>query len=193
MKAPYPGIERLRSKTVVMSNGDQFHVYYICEYFPKRFAESALPDSKAIISVKNGEMGGATYFAPKLKAALGAQAASAAFVVMPGHAPAVEGSGVGLRLLVRVLGCGVDLSNCLARVIEVPKSSAAGPGGRPDARKHVETMACTNPQSIKGRDVVLLDDVVTQGETMRAGRYHLLKAGAASVTCLAVGKTTWSS
>lgn len=193
MRNPFPGVERLRSKRVVLSNGMDFPVYYICEYFPKRFAQSALPDSTAIIAVKNSEQAGAAYFAPKLKSALGAQLAKSAFVVMPGHSTSVEGSGVGLRLLVRSLGGGSDLSHCLVRKIEVPKAAAAGPGGRPDAQRHVETMACANHQLLKGRDLILLDDVVTQGETMRGGRYHLLRAGAASVTCLALGKTTWSS
>ncbi len=177
-----------------MNDGSFFPVYYLCEYYPKRFAESESADSKAVLSLKNGDRAGATYFAPRVKAALGAQAATAAFVAMPGHGPFRPSALVpGHRVLIMMLDGVTDLSRYLVRTEEVPKAAAAGRGERPHAELHIKTMACTSPQHIKGLDVVLLDDVVTQGETMRAGRYHLLKAGAASVTCLAIGKTTWGA
>jgi hypothetical protein len=190
MRSPYPGVERLRSKLIEMTNGECFPVYYLCDYFPKRFAQSESPDSKAILMVKDGLAGGATHFLPRIKEALGAQRASAMFVVMPGHSPVVEGSGLGLRLLVRALGDVKDLSGCLVRTVEVQKSSTAPPGQRPDVRKHIKTMACRTVELIRSHDVILFDDVVTRGETMRAGRYLLLNAGASSVTCLTLGKTT---
>lgn len=42
------------------------------------------------------------------------------------------------------------------------------------------------PALVQGRDVVLIDDVVTTGATMHAGRQALMQAGANDVICVAV-------
>ncbi len=43
-----------------------------------------------------------------------------------------------------------------------------------------------HPEKIEGKDLILLDDVVTTGATLRAARSALLKAKPRSVTCIAL-------
>lgn len=44
----------------------------------------------------------------------------------------------------------------------------------------------TDPAQIKGKNVILLDDITTTGTTLTKGRRELLKAGARTVYCIAL-------
>lgn len=43
-----------------------------------------------------------------------------------------------------------------------------------------------NPENVRGRDIILLDDVVTTGATMHTAKTALMEAGAREVLCVAV-------
>jgi len=44
---------------------------------------------------------------------------------------------------------------------------------------------------VKGRQVLLLDDVTTTGTSLKAGKYLIERAGAEMVALLALAKTKW--
>jgi competence protein ComFC len=46
--------------------------------------------------------------------------------------------------------------------------------------------AVKNPELIKNKNIILLDDIITTGATMKEARKTLLEAGAKRVICLAV-------
>lgn len=59
--------------------------------------------------------------------------------------------------------------------------------GRAEREENVRNcFAIPNPDLIAGKRVILIDDVITTGATMREARKTLLDAGAQSVRCLAV-------
>ncbi len=59
--------------------------------------------------------------------------------------------------------------------------------GRGARERNVQgVFAVEHPERIKGKHVVIIDDVVTTGETMRAAKALLLKAGAKKVIGIAV-------
>lgn len=70
------------------------------------------------------------------------------------------------------------------------KRSRGGAGDRSDPSNQIETLHL-NPayrRTVKGRNVVLLDDCTTYGVSFGVSAALLRAAGAASVTCVALGK-----
>ncbi|MCH7529726.1 ComF family protein [Patescibacteria group bacterium] len=72
-----------------------------------------------------------------------------------------------------------------ARVKDTPsQTSLHGKNMRMESIKGA--FAVSDPQKIKGQDVILLDDVITTGSTMNEARHTLLSAGARKVMCVAL-------
>lgn len=109
--------------------------------------------------------------------------------IVPSSNPAKTQSGIrdlALRLAAsRGLG---DATGCLVRHTKVP---ALHDGGSRAAIIHVNSMAVANAHLIQGQRVLLIDDVMTSGNSLIVGRDKLLAAGAASVDMLALAKTTY--
>jgi len=79
-----------------------------------------------------------------------------------------------------------DATTCLERFESIPKMAY---GGHRDERMHFESLRVINPSLIKDQDVLLLDDVVSSGCSLRAGKALLLAAGARSVQPVALART----
>jgi predicted amidophosphoribosyltransferase len=62
-------------------------------------------------------------------------------------------------------------------------------GGDRSEEVHLNSVAVADASLIKGKDVLLLDDVTKTGNSLRACEKILLAAGAESVTCVTMGKT----
>lgn len=59
--------------------------------------------------------------------------------------------------------------------------------GRPQRLRNVTgAFTVRKPEQVRGKRILLIDDIVTTGSTLRACREALLKAGAESVVCMAV-------
>lgn len=80
----------------------------------------------------------------------------------------------------------IDASQCLVRHTDIP---AQHEGGRRSVELHLATIRVEHAELIRGRKVLLLDDVGTTGTSMRACTKLLLDAGAAAVKCAALGET----
>lgn len=80
----------------------------------------------------------------------------------------------------------LDATSCLHRHIDVkPLHNGAN---RFD-EKRADSIKVKNVEFIIGKDVLLIDDIYTTGETMRSCVRKLKEAGARSVVCFAVGRT----
>jgi predicted amidophosphoribosyltransferase len=79
-----------------------------------------------------------------------------------------------------------DASGCLVRIKKIAKLAH---GGDRSKNVHLESIEVRNPGLIKGRDVLLLDDVAKTGNSLEACAELLIKAGARSVECATIGKT----
>ena len=98
-------------------------------------------------------------------------------------------TGINLvaRRLARVSGRRRrDGTSLLERTETLP---AAHLGGRRDYTDHLRSISLGDPDGVKGRDILLLDDVATTQSSLRACTELLSGAGARSVTTLALACT----
>jgi hypothetical protein len=110
-----------------------------------------------------------------------------AIAIVPSHDPASPGTG--LRTVVAALaasGGRVDASSVLVRTEKIKKLAK---GGDRSEEIHTKSVKVTNAHLIKGKNVLLLDDVAKTGNSLRACQKLLLAAGAKSVECATIGKT----
>ncbi len=82
------------------------------------------------------------------------------------------------------------MEGALERVSSVQKSSRSEPGMRPNYTTHFNSIRFTEKIDARGKTLIMLDDVITRGETSKACRDILLSATRCrSVLGLFVGKT----
>ncbi len=88
-------------------------------------------------------------------------------------------------------GCLKHLPGALERASAVKKSAYAPPGERPSYEDHLNSIRWVGPDlDLKGKGVVLFDDVYTRGATSLACRTILKKAtGCSVVVGLFLGRT----
>ena len=187
MPEPYAEFKGLRKAIIPIESGhDRMSVYYFEQYFAKRFVEYKLPPTTQVLQLKNGSLSGVRFYLPYLQHLFNSLY-TIPFVAMPSSTLGPAAKSGGLRYLIKEAG-GSDLSEVLIRAKELGPSHLAEK--RHTAKDHRNSMKVSDASKIKGLDLILLDDVCTQGSTMRAGRFLLWQAGANSVTCLALTKTS---
>lgn len=141
--------------------------------------------SSAILNLKNEEEYAITYFFNRLSNVLDDN-----FVVcyVPSHDP--EKTHSGIRTLAQRLATHkpnvVDGTGCLVRTKKIPKLAS---GGNRSIAVHLGSLSVVNPELIRNKDVLLLDDVTTTHGSLLACKQLLQQAGAKSVQCVALGQT----
>ncbi len=75
----------------------------------------------------------------------------------------------------------------LLRVKETPSQTLQG-GRNARERNLRDAFTVANPALVANRDIILVDDIVTTGATLRSARATLLSAGARRVLCVAVAQ-----
>ena len=141
--------------------------------------------SGKILDLKDDKAGAVHYFADLIEPEL---SAGIVIVTVPSHDP--ESQSGGLKKLAARLaenGNRVDGSSCLVRTQKIGKLAL---GGDRSKEVHLKSLTVKDTALISGKDVLLLDDVATSGNSLEAGKELLLKAGARSVRRAAIGKTT---
>jgi len=98
-----------------------------------------------------------------------------------------NGIRLASQIISKQLGI-VDGTECLIRATSRDRSCA---GNRSSIDSHMKTMALQNQHLIKGRRILLLDDVTTSGATLVAGAQMLKMGGAALVSKYALGATVY--
>jgi hypothetical protein len=192
---PFVGLRGFPEDHFQLSDGAKLRVYYLDVYFPKRFAESRTHLSTLRIGeLKRGDADAVRHFSGMLRPRLAQKQPAPTIIAMPGHKCGASAPNSGLRQIIDRIDGAIDLSDCLVRTTEVPKSASAAPGMRPDAKAQIGTMAVRKPELLAGKHVILMDDVITRGETMRAARYLVLKhTKPASLTCLSLTRTRFGT
>lgn len=163
--------------------------YSIYEYHPKnlpgRRGLSTAHDyiSSMVLRLKEDENEAVRFFTGVLETYL---ASAIGIAVVPSHTADVHSSGIGRVAKQLCHRDRTDLTHCLRRKSTVHKLSH---GGNRSIDTHLASIEVTTPRLVKGRDIVLLDDVITTGNSMEACKQLLLGAGAERVACLALART----
>ena len=140
--------------------------------------------SKRVLDFKEGKADAIEEFTAKVEALLGSDFA---VCVVPSHDPA-KARGPLHELAARVTGRNnrSDASTCLVRHKKISKLAT---GGSRDKNVHLESIRVEHPELIRGKAVVVLDDVYTSGGSMTACMELLRAAGASNVRGLCLGRT----
>jgi len=111
-----------------------------------------------------------------------------AICVYPSHkkGPARAGITKIAKLLSEYSAKRIDGTDVLVRAFDVDKKSH---GGKRDFQEEIKSLKVANEYKIKGKQVLLLDDVTTTGVSLKAGKKVLENAGAELVALIALGRT----
>ena len=109
--------------------------------------------------------------------------------VIPGHRAHPTNAGTPMALLAEAVArriCGATpVVDALVRYRGVEKLAA---GGERNARTQVGSMRVES-SLLRDAVIVVLDDIVSSGQSMLAARELLVQAGAARVACVAIART----
>lgn len=164
--------------------GESVDPSYLHPYFPCRSGNFDAA-SRRILDFKDGFSDAFEYYLKATDQAMGSDITVSA---IPPHAPGSEGP---VRQLARRLGQHenrTDAAECLVRTEKIQKLSQ---GGCREVNVHLRSIRAEDTDKIRGEKVVLVDDVTTTGNSFRACKSLLLEAGARSVDCFALAKTTY--
>lgn len=140
--------------------------------------------SGRILDLKDGKASAIKYFKDLVEPEL---ADGIAIATVPSHDPAKSVSGTkALAAALAENGNRIDASECLVRTQKIQKLAH---GGDRNEEIHLKSVSVAKPDLIKGRHILLIDDVAKTGHSLSACRKLLLEAGAASVECATIGKT----
>jgi phosphoribosylpyrophosphate synthetase len=144
---------------------------------------AATNHTRAIDALNRGRKWALKQFTEELDRLL---AENIAIVVVPGHTP--FGDDPPLRELGRALceeSGRIDATGCLVRTQKIRRISYGGPSYR---ALHRDTIEVRHPELLVNRPVLLLDDIVRTGASLRACRELLYENEATKVQALALGR-----
>ena len=170
-------------------NSAPLKIFYIGEFIPynRKVADRGEFTSR-ILALKGGADSEAIdFFFQRLEPLLGY---GFSITIAPSSDPANPPGGL-FRLVGKLASNNRDdVTACLVRHTRIPPMALSGVyKTRTDVNKHLESISVQHADLIKGREVLLMDDISTTGTTLRACEKLLLDAGASKVVCLALGKT----
>lgn len=156
-------------------------VFYLDSYIPEKRYDDVF--SRLILKVKDKDQSAIIYFFKQFK---GFPMKGMALCYVPSSD--MDNIDTGIRRIAQGLSHSqaVDATDCLFRYQSKEKSSQ---GGERSIDIHLNTMMVRNLEKIKGKHILLLDDITTSGSALVASEKLLLEAGALHVTKLALGKT----
>jgi predicted amidophosphoribosyltransferase len=140
--------------------------------------------SKKILDLKDKKHGGIVYFYGIAEPLIRKEVA---LVTVPSHDPQKQINGIReLAQRICIDDPRFDATEVLVRAKPVEKLAM---GGDRNTDNHLKSIVVKSPHLIRGRRILLLDDVVSTGNSLRACKQLLLSAGARAVHCAALAKT----
>jgi len=178
-------------RAVMRPNCDfKLTAYYLDQYFPINRRPDDDKSSYFLLRLKDGFADGIEHFASLLAPRFPASGLRPSFVAIPGHREGFAERTGGLRRLINRVIDAQDMSECLVRTQGVERSSTSSRGMRPTAKMHFDTMKVYDSRRLTGKHLILIDDVLTKGATMKGALARLSQVdGIMSVTCLALTRT----
>lgn len=110
-----------------------------------------------------------------------------AIVIVPSHNPLTSNSGIEfLATKIARNKNWIDATQCLARTHEIEKLSY---GGDRSIEIHLNSITVEQIPLIREKKIILIDDVTTSGNSLKASKLKLEQAGVKEVYMCALGKT----
>lgn len=165
--------------------------YYLINYHPCYFREEENPYfdewSEKLLKLKHKEQKVVDFWDGQLEEHLNDEVF--AIAVVPSSSSENKISGIHL-VAQKIVQSGqlnrTDATSCLIRHQSIDKLAL---GGSRELANHTNSIEVINRHLIKNKNVLLLDDISTTGNSLLACKELLLKAGASKVKCVALGKT----
>jgi len=110
-----------------------------------------------------------------------------AIVIVPSHDPRKKSSSV--KLLAKKLAQHKNLIDATDTVIRTRKIAKLAQGGNRDVSVHLNSLDIQNASMIRGKNVLVFDDVTTTGNSLHATMQLLKRNGAHSVCSYVIGYT----
>jgi len=160
---------------------EQYHPKYVCR------APNPLHDdlSRMLLGMKEFNQAFIRYFADQLNGWLPGEVV---ICTAPSSNPAIHHNGISQ--VGQILACHynrVDGTHVLRRCVDTRNVQR----NTRTMRTHLNSIEVIDPNLIRDRTVVMLDDVTTHGHTLRACGGLLYEAGATRVLLRAVAKTVF--
>ncbi|GAB6056500.1 hypothetical protein JCM15415_18160 [Methanobacterium movens] len=171
-------------------NGD-LRVYHLGDYLPKNRYPDQDTFSKNILDFKNGNEKVALDFADKIKDLI--KNKNLKFdVIIPIPSSKAHRIGNGSKLLTKKLANQLNCengTNMLERVENLISAHLVEANERPTTDNHYNSIKCD--KRVKGKRILLFDDIFTQGNTSQACSKKLFENGASNVILIVLGKTKY--
>ncbi|MFA0821468.1 MAG: phosphoribosyltransferase family protein [Methanomethylovorans sp.] len=166
---------------------NQLEPLYFYEYHPYDEGTNPAwyqPTDGRILDVKDNLDVGVNFFVSKLQQIL--SSTEYTICVIPSRKIGTQPSGIRSIAKKLCFHSIIDGTEVLHRIKETEKKAT---GGHRDLNLQIESLEVRNENLIKNQQVLLLDDVTTSGNSLKAGQILLEEAGADLIVKFALGKT----
>ena len=144
------------------------------------------PHSGRILDLKDNKASGIDYFCTFLTPRIQRYPLVA---TVPSHDPNKLTSGI--RTLAAKLEAAVECKDIGPNLVRHTKIEKLANGGDRSVEVHLGSITINHPHLVEDGLILLIDDVMSTGNSLLACRKLLLEAGAAEVKCVALGRTTY--
>lgn len=176
-------------------------IYFIDEYYPYWIIDSNKQKIKNdyfnkgkgeyILKLKNNKNDSIEYYTNKLKSILLYKIKNINEFDIITYVPSskTDKDNLALEKILKNI-CNnynnLKFKKCLIRVQNIDKLST---GGNRDKEIHIKTININNLEEIKDKNIIIIDDVTSTGNSMIACKEKLKNYGANKVACLSLSKT----
>jgi competence protein ComFC len=175
-------VEILKVEGGVNHTGE-IKVLYVEDYWPKRFRQNDKP-SERILRFKEGGQSEVSYYLQKVAPHV---ERGAVLCCVPSSKKNCYGEGLEKLLagLHKKVPCETP-GRLICRTRTIVKRAW---GGDRSIETNLSSMEIDADTKVSERDVVVVDDIFTTGNSLRASAQLLWRFGAGSVSCIAIGRT----
>lgn len=166
--------------------------YYLTKYYRYKIYGQKNPAFQAsqsglVLDLKEGQDHAVDFFLRQLLASFSISP-DITICTVPSSDPV--NTETGIIILAKRLAVSekcIDGSSCLIRTKKIEKLAS---GGSREISVHFDSIKVFNTSLVKKREVLLLDDVMTSGNSLEACKKLLYDAGATAVQAMAIAQTS---